>query len=159
MISDYVITEHNCIGQKECDDPVAMGAYQMDSHNCQRIIVNGVVRNEGNVEMVLPRPYAISYRSCIPKNGECSNLAVPVAVSASHIAFGSVRMEPVFMMLAESMAAAVLLSLERNIPLQDLKYSELRLELIRRGQILETHSDNTREGNPIEDFSIAAVRD
>jgi FAD dependent oxidoreductase len=79
---------------------VGMAAYTMDSHNCERLVVNGMVKNEGNVEKGGFGPYPVSYRALIPKAAECNNLYVPVCLSASHIAYGSIRMEPVFMVLA-----------------------------------------------------------
>src|SRR5699024_10387122 len=106
MIGDYVMTEHNCIGNEIVKDPIGMAAYTMDSHNTQRIIVNGMVKNEGNVEVGKFPPYPISYRAIVPKVEECNNLLVPVSLSASHIAFGSIRMEPVFMILGQSAAIA-----------------------------------------------------
>ena len=99
MIGEYVMKEQNCRGIEVVEDPVGQAAYTMDSHNCQRIVVNGMVKNEGNVEVGGFPPYPISYRSLTPKRSECTNLLVPVCLSASHIAYGSIRMEPVFMVL------------------------------------------------------------
>jgi hypothetical protein len=101
MIGEYVMTEHNCLGDSTVEDGIGLAAYTMDSHNCQRIVVNGMVKNEGDVQIGDFPPYEISYRSLTPKKGECENLLVPVCLSASHIAFGSIRMEPVFMVLGQ----------------------------------------------------------
>ncbi len=139
MVGDYVITQADCLGERECHDPVGMAAYMMDSHNCQRLLLDGEVRNEGDIQSKLPAPYGISLRSIIPPQGSVGNLAVPMALSASHIAFGSVRMEPVFMILAESAAVATALALEEDRPLSALDYRKLRELLDGRGQIL-THS-------------------
>ncbi|MFW6211783.1 MAG: FAD-dependent oxidoreductase [Spirochaetota bacterium] len=147
LVSDYVITEHDCTGRRACSDTIALAAYAMDSHNTQRIILDGAVKNEGNVEARLPGPYGISYRATIPSHGECSNLAVPVAVSASHIAFGSVRMEPVFMMLAEASTVAALMSAESSEPLQALDYSRLSPELAKRSLVLDTNIPNEGTGH------------
>lgn len=114
MIGEYVMTQANCEGREVVEDTVSLAAYTMDSHNCQRIVVNGMVKNEGNVEIGGFGPYPISYRSIIPKTGECNNLLVPVCLSASHIAYGSIRMEPVFMVLGQSAAIAAALAIEKN---------------------------------------------
>ena len=111
MVGEYVATQDDCEGRAAVNDGVAMAAYQMDSHNCQRIVIteNGrdMVKNEGNVEIGGGLPYPISYRSITPKRSECTNLLVPVCLSASHIAYGSIRMEPVFMVLGQVAAVAV----------------------------------------------------
>lgn len=137
MVSDYVMTQHHCQGEIVAEDPVGMAAYGMDSHNTQRIVTDGMVKNEGNVEVGGFKPYPVSYRSLVPEKSECENLAVPIAVSASHIAFGSIRMEPVFMVLGQSAAAAASMAIDRSAPLQDLPYEELREVLEARGQILK----------------------
>src|SRR5690606_29913944 len=120
MIGEYVMTQANCVGEEVVDDPVGLAAYTMDSHNCQRIVVDGQVKNEGNVEVGGFPPYPISYRAIIAKKAEASNLFVPVCLSASHIAFGSIRMEPVFMVLGQSAAIAASLAIDHNVPVQDV---------------------------------------
>lgn len=95
-------------------DPVGWAAYGMDSHNCDRHVVGGMVKNEGNVEIALAAPYPISYRAITPKRDEVGNLLVPVCLSASHIAYGSIRMEPVFMVLSQSAAIAACLAIDRH---------------------------------------------
>lgn len=138
MKSDYVMTEHDCRGTRRAPDPVGMGAYQMDSHNTQRYVdATGFVRNEGNIEVRVPRPYPISYRSVVPRAAECANLLVPVCLSASHIAYGSIRMEPVFMVLGQSCATAAALALDQGVPVQELDYRLLRRRLEKDGQVLE----------------------
>ena len=138
MISDYVMTENNCTGSKVVDDPIGLAAYTMDSHNMQRYIdENGNVRNEGDVEVSGFPPYPISYRSIIPQKDECTNLLVPVCLSASHIAFGSIRMEPVFMLLAESAAIAAILAIDSKKEIQEINYPTLQKELINANQVLE----------------------
>ncbi len=106
MISEYVMTENNCIGTRTVDDAVGLAAYTMDSHNIQRYVRDGKVINEGDVQVGGFSPYPISYRSIRPREAECDNLLAPVALSASHIAYGSIRMEPVFMVLGQSAATA-----------------------------------------------------
>lgn len=141
MISDYVMTQKNCEGLRVAEDPVGLGAYGMDSHQVQRYVdANGYVQNEGNVEASVPGPYPISYRSIIPKQQECSNLLIPVCVSASHIGFGSIRMEPVFMVLGQSAATAASIAIDHNQSVQELSYAELHSRLINDKQILSSKS-------------------
>ena len=137
MISDYVITQHHCEGLTPVEDPVGLAAYGMDSHMIQRYVdVNGYVKNEGNVESHVPSPYPVSYRSIIPKKEECDNLLVPVCLSASHIAYGSIRMEPVFMVLAQSSAIAAALAIDKKVPLHQLSYGDLKQALLEYKQRL-----------------------
>ncbi len=126
MVGEYVMTQANCEGHEVVEDAVGLAAYTMDSHNCQRIVVNGMVKNEGNVEIGGFGPYPISYRSIIPKAGECKNLLVPVCLSASHIAYGSIRMEPVFMVLGQSAAIAAALAIEKNNDVQKVDVKKLQ---------------------------------
>jgi hypothetical protein len=138
MVSAYVMTEANCRGRRVADDPVGLAAYTMDSHNVQRYITReGFVLNEGDVQVGGFPPYPISYRSIVPKAAECTNLLVPVCLSASHIAYGSIRMEPVFMVLGQSAATAAALAIEDRVTLQGVDYPRLRRRLLRDGQILE----------------------
>lgn len=139
MIGEYVTTEHDCRRMRIVEDPVGLGSYSMDSHNVQRYITDqGCVQNEGNIEVSPGGPYAISYRSLLPKQKECSNLLVCAnGVSSSHIAFGSIRMEPVFMMLGQSAATAAVQALEKGVDLHDLEYQDLRAQLILDGQKLD----------------------
>jgi hypothetical protein len=138
MIGDYVMTQKNCEGIEIVDDPVGMAAYGMDSHHVKRYVnSNGFVSNEGNVEAHVDAPFPISYRSIVPKKKECTNLIVPVCLSASHIAYGSIRMEPVFMILGQSSALAACMAINESKAVQDLEYSDLREELLKQKQILE----------------------
>lgn len=135
MISDYVMTQHNCEGLHIPNDPIGLGAYGMDSHNIQRYVdANGFVQNEGNVEAHGFKPYPISYKSIVPKKEECENLIVPVCLSATHIAFGSIRMEPVFMVLGQSAATAASLAIDTGSAVQDVHYLTLRKALLKDGQ-------------------------
>jgi hypothetical protein len=142
MVSDYVMTQRDCEGLENAEDPVGLAAYGMDSHQVQRYVdVNGYVQNEGNVEAPVEAPYPISYRSIIPKKEECTNLLVPVCVSASHIAYGSIRMEPVFMVLGQSAAAAACFSIDENIAVQDVEYDKLKSILLAKRQVLTAGSN------------------
>jgi hypothetical protein len=137
MIGDYVTTENDVLLKREVPRPVGMGSYAMDSHNVQRYITpEGYVQNEGDIGVSPPAPYSISYGSLIPKKEEVENLLVPVCVSSSHIAFGSIRMEPVFMILGQSAAAAASMAIDENIAVQDINYEELKNNLIKKGQVL-----------------------
>ena len=136
MISDYVMTEQECRSVKIPEDSVGLAAYTMDSHNCQRVVINGAVRNEGDVQTGVKRPYSISYRSIVPKEKECSNLLVSVCLSSSHIAYGSIRMEPVFMILGQSAGTAASFAIDANVPVQKVDYAKLRERLLADQQIL-----------------------
>jgi hypothetical protein len=137
MIGPYVMTEHNCRGSTIIDDSVGMGAYGMDSHNCQRFVTpDGRVQNEGDVQVHGFDPYPISYRSIVPRSEECSNLLVPVCLSSSHIAYGSIRMEPVFMILGQSAATAAALAIDRGVAVQEVEYAELGARLLAQQQVL-----------------------
>lgn len=129
MIGELVMTQKHCEREEVVEDYVGMAAYGMDSHNCQRIVVNGMVKNEGDVQKPVAGPYPISYRAITPKAEECKNLLVPVCVSASHIAFGSIRMEPVFMVLGQSAATAAVFAIDGNTAVQDVDVSALQVEL------------------------------
>lgn len=145
MVSDYVMTQHHCQGRRVAEDSVGLAAYTMDSHNMQRYVdENGQVRNEGDVQVGGFPPYPISYRSIVPKRSECTNLLVPVCLSASHIAFGSIRMEPVFMVLGESAATAAVQALEADLDVQAIEYDRLAARLLADGQILRWPSAEGR---------------
>lgn len=137
MIAQTVMTEHHCRGNQTVTDSVGLGAYGMDSHNVQRYVKDGAAINEGDVQVPVRQPYPIAYRSIIPRASECDNLLVPVCLSASHIAYGSIRMEPVFMVLAQSAATAAHLALADGVPLQQLNYPRLRARLLADHQILD----------------------
>ncbi|MBQ3289471.1 MAG: FAD-dependent oxidoreductase [Kiritimatiellae bacterium] len=143
MVGEYVMTEHNCWGTKVAPRPVAMGAYQMDSHHVRRYVgADGFVHNEGDVEVKIDaatgkrfKPYPIDYGAVLPKRGECENLIVPVCLSASHIAFGSIRMEPVFFALGQVAGTAASIAVARGSSVQDVPYAELAGRLGSDGQV------------------------
>jgi hypothetical protein len=146
MVGAYVMTQANCEGRELVTDGVGMAAYTMDSHNCQRIVIekNGVkmVKNEGDVQVGGFPPYPISYRSLLPNATECKNLLVPVCLSASHIAYGSIRMEPVFMVMGQSAAVAASLAIDKKIPLQEVNVKVIQ-------QVLKS--------NPLADGSLPDI--
>jgi hypothetical protein len=138
MISDFVTTELHLRRIKPTPKPIGMGSYNMDSHNVQRYVdEKGFARNEGDIQINPGGPYPISYGAIVPKASECTNLLVPVCVSSSHIAYGSIRMEPVFMILGQSAATAAVLAIDEKINVQDVDYSKLRARLLADGQVLE----------------------
>ncbi len=135
LISDYVMTQNNCQGHVVAEDPVGLGAYNMDSHNTQRYVKDGHAINEGDVQVGVS-PYPISYRSIVPKEKECENLLVPICLSASHIAYGSIRMEPVFMVLGQSAATAACQAIDAGVPVQKVDYTKLKERLLADKQVL-----------------------
>jgi hypothetical protein len=138
MLGRYVMTENDVLGKKEVPEPIGMGSYTMDSHNIQRYVTpDGFVQNEGDIGVEAAKPYRISLGSIMPKPGECKNLLVPVCVSASHIAFGSIRMEPVFMILGQSAGTVAAMSIDKDKPISDLSYEEIRGRLEADGQIVK----------------------
>ncbi len=138
LAGEFVMTEHECLGKRDAPNPVGMGSYAMDSHNVQRYVTSaGFVQNEGDIGVKPARPYGIAYRALTPRRSEVSNLLVPVCVSASHIAYGSMRMEPVFLILGQSAATAAALAIDRQVAVQDLDYGALRERLLADGQVLE----------------------
>lgn len=146
MVGQHVMTQHHCQGQS-VDDPIGLAAYTMDSHNQQRYIdQNGHAHNEGDVQVGGFSPYGISYRSIVPKQDEITNLMVPVCLSASHIAFGSIRMEPVFMVLGQSAATAASLAIDHETSVQDVDYDQLATRLSIDGQVLQYTGPKKQSG-------------
>lgn len=160
MLSELVMAEKHCRWEEKVSDPVGLGAYNMDSHNCRRIVRDGKAHNEGDVQVGVRGPYGVSYRSIIPKAAECENLLVPVALYATHIAYGSIRMEPVFMILGQSAATAASFAIDGKSTVQAVDYAKLRDRLLNDAQVLEWTSAlaATRSiGNPTnEDVAHAA---
>jgi hypothetical protein len=141
MIGAFVMTEHELLKKRPTPDSVGMGSYGIDSHNIQRYIVgtgkDAYLQNEGDIGVSTNGPYQIAYGSLVPKEGQADNLLVPVAVSSSHIAFGSIRMEPVFMILGQAAATAAVLALEGKTSVQEVPYDKLRARLLADKQVLE----------------------
>ena len=142
LVGDYVMTELDCRRVRVADDSVGLGSYNMDSHNVQRYVTpDGKVQNEGDVQESPGGPYAISYRCLAPRQGETENLLVPICMSASHIAYGSIRMEPVFMILGQSAATAAVLAIDSKVSVQDVDYAALRKRLLADRQALDLPPD------------------
>lgn len=142
MLGAYIMTEANCLRKEVVEDGVGMGAYNMDSHNAERLVVNGMVKNEGDVQLRGISPYPIAYRSITPKADQCDNLLVPVCLSASHMAYGSIRMEPVFMVLAQSAAVAACQAIDKKVGVQQIDIKQLQAQLT---------------NNPLVDHSTAEI--
>jgi len=141
MLSDYVMTQDNCESKRVAEDSVGLASYAMDSHPCMRTVVQidgkDVVRNEGAFGKGWGnKPYPISFRSIVPKKAEFAHLFVPVCLSASKVAFGSIRMEPVYMILGQSAAVAAAMTIDADADIQDVDYAELRAKLLELGQKL-----------------------
>jgi hypothetical protein len=150
MTGEYVMTEHNCRGTEVAADSVGKAAYTMDSHNCQRVVVNGMAKNEGDVQVGGFPPYPISYRAITPKRKECTNLLVPVCLSATHIAYGSIRMEPVFMVLGQSAAVAASMAIDNKCAVQEIDIKALQEKLM---------ADPYLDGRPPENLTDAQIQE
>jgi hypothetical protein len=138
MAGSYVMTEQNVVGRRRAEDSIGLAAYGMDSHHTQRYVSpQGYAVNEGDVQVHGFPPYPISYRAIVPKRAECTNLLVPVCLSASHIAYGSIRMEPVFMILGQSAAAAAVEAIDEQAGVQAIEVSRLQQRLRADGQVLQ----------------------
>jgi hypothetical protein len=136
MIGKFVMTENELTRRRPTPEPVGMGSYTIDSHNVQRYITpEGSVQNEGDIGIPI-RPYQIAFGSLVPRKGQAENLVVPVCVSSSHIAFGSIRMEPVFMILGQSAATAASLAIDAGQAVQDVPYAKMRERLLKDGQVI-----------------------
>lgn len=158
MIGEMVMTQKHCQGAEVVTRPVSLAAYTMDSHNVQRYVSpEGFVRNEGDVQIGGFSPYPIDYGSLLPKESECQNLLVPVCLSASHIAFGSIRMEPVFMVLAQSAATAAMHAIEENSPLQQVDFDKLQSRLLKDGQVLEWTGPKRSPVNSVASASLKGL--
>ena len=138
MVSDFVQTELTLRRIQPTPKPIGMGSYNMDSHNVQRYVdEQGNARNEGDIQVSPGGPYPISYEAIVPKRQECTNLLVPVCLSSSHIAYGSIRMEPVFMIIGHSAATAASLAIDDQVAVQDVSYEKLKARLLEDNQVLE----------------------
>lgn len=163
MVSDFVMTELHLRSVRETPSSIGMGSYNMDSHNVQRYVAKdedgkAYVLNEGDIQANPGGPYQISYGSIIPQKEDCSNLLVPVCVSSSHIAFGSIRMEPVFMILGQSAATAAVLSIEGEVAVQEVSYEKLADRLREDGQILKLEpNDRVTRGHGINPLSLPGL--
>ena len=152
MVSDYVMTQHDCAGQIAAADSVGLGSYTMDSHHTARVVVKGKVLVEGDMEHLQGKmkPYPISYRAIVPRQRECENLLVPVCLSSTHVAFGSIRMEPVFMILGQSAGTAAALTIDAGAPVQKLDYAQLRARLLADRQLLTWHEPPAKPKKPLQ---------
>ncbi|MDR3198433.1 MAG: FAD-dependent oxidoreductase [Planctomycetaceae bacterium] len=158
MVGEYVTTELDCMAKRRCPKPVGLGSYALDSHNVRRYVTpEGSVQNEGDIGVSPRGPYGIDFGSIVPKREQCTNLLVPVCVSSSHIAFGSIRMEPVFMILGQSAATAAVLAVNEDIDVQKLDYEKLRERLIADGQRLFYSGQNNINSNNIDADKLEGI--
>ena len=152
MVSDYVMTQSNCFSQLSLPDSIGLAGYGTDCHNCQRIEVGGYVQNEGDTGAIpsppVPTPYPISYRSIVPKSVECSNLLVGFCVSASHVAFGSIRLEPVFMILSQAAGTAACLAIDDKVAVQQVNNTKLQAQLTADQQRLQSNLTANNTSTP-----------
>ncbi len=147
MIGDYIMTEHELLKRRATPESIGMGSYTMDSHNVQRYITpEGHVQNEGDIGVSTRGPYEIARGAVLPREDECTNLVVPVCVSSSHIAFGSIRMEPVFMILGQSAATIAAMAIKQQVPVQHVAYDDIKRQLLADGQVLESDRVPTPSG-------------
>jgi hypothetical protein len=138
MIGLGVMTENETLGKTPVSQSIGMGSYSLDAHNAQRYVKDdGFVQNEGDIGVHPKKPYSISYASIVPKKAECQNLFAPLCLSSSHIAFGSIRMEPVFMILGQSAASAAVQAINRKVSVQEVDYAKLKEQLLKDKQKLE----------------------
>ena len=137
MKGEFIMKEADALGKTQVPQPVGMGSYSLDAHNAQRFVqANGFVQNEGDIGVKPDKPYSLAVGSILPKESQCGNLLVPVCMSSSHIAYGSIRMEPVFMILGQSAATAAVLAIEKKVTPQRLDYRVLEKSLLADKQIL-----------------------
>jgi hypothetical protein len=119
MVGDFVMTQQDALGKTSIGSSVGMGSYTLDSHNTQRYVTEeGYIQNEGNIGVKPDKPYSIDYGAIVPKEKECANLLVPVCVLSTHVAYGSIRMEPVFMILGQSAATAAVKAIDQKVSVQ-----------------------------------------
>lgn len=156
MIGAYIMTEANCRGTRIPNDSIGLASYTMDSHNCRRIVIDGLVRNEGDVQVGTGGPYAIAYDALTPRAAEADNLLVPVCLSSTHIAFGSIRMEPVFMITGQSAATAAWLAVRDDVGVQTIDRAALRARLLADKQVLDVLPE-WRAGGPVANIDPASL--
>ncbi len=160
MVSDFVMTERHLRAIEPTPEPIGMGSYNMDSHNVQRYVdALGHVRNEGDFQVSPGGAYPISYRAVVPKAGACTNLLVPVCLSSSHVAYGSIRMEPVFIILGQSVASAAAVAIEDRVSVQDVDYAKLRARLLADGQVLDLPRQTEPKGLSAKDLPGVLIDD
>ena len=142
MKGAYVMTQANCEGKRHAPDHVGKAANAMRSNTCQRIVIDGKIKNEGNVKVDVSAPYHIAYGAITPEEKECMNLLVPVCLSATHIAYGSIGTEPVIMVLGQSAATAAVMAIDAQTPVQRINVRKLQQQL---------------QKNPLADNSVADI--
>ena len=136
MVGDFVMPQKDIQTELTKPDTIGMGSYASDSHNVQRFAkADGTVSVEGNTYVPVS-PYQIPYRVMLPKREQVTNLLAPVRVSASHVAFSTLRMEPVYMILGHAAGVAASMAAQRGGPVQEVDIPALQKELRRQGAVL-----------------------
>jgi hypothetical protein len=149
MVGDYVMLQQDALGSRAATDSVALASYTLDCHPVARLAINGVATWEGSIGTSVPQPYPVSYRAIVPPAVQCQNLFCTFALSASHVGFASVRLEPVFMMTSQAAGTAAAFALDDNVPAQQVNYGKLAAQLLADGQILSWGTAQTTGTNGI----------
>lgn len=149
MVSDYVMQQQDALGSRAATDVVALASYTLDSHPVARLAVSGLTMEEGGIGVSVQYPFAVSYRSIIPSVGQCQNLFCTFALSASHVGFASIRLEPAFMMLSQAAGTAAAFAIDDNVPVQQMNYQKLATELLADNQVLNWSSGQSTSTNGI----------
>ncbi len=157
MVADYVMTDRHCRGLDKAPDGVSLASYIIDSHQCNRVLRDGRIENEGDIGRGPAGPWAVSYRSIVPKRGQCDNLLVPVCISATHAAYGSIRMEPVFMMIAQASATAAIMAMDGSLAVQEVSYADLRRRLESDGLVVEWNEPLKLKYDTIDPRSLPGI--
>lgn len=138
MEGEMVMTEHHVkmAAGYGVSDSIGQGSYSLDSHVVRRVVIGNTIWDEGGFYLWWSTGYPISYRAIVPQREQATNLLVPVCLSASHAAFGSIRMEPTYMILGQSAATAAALAIDKACDVQTVPYADLRNRLALDGQRL-----------------------
>jgi hypothetical protein len=137
MVGDFVMTQKDLQTELTKPDAIGMGSYNSDSHNLHRFVnERGFVENEGDMQVPVT-PYQMPFRVMLPKKAEATNLLVPVAFSASHVAYSSLRMEPQYMILGHAAGVAAALASASGRAVQDVDVEELQTKLREQGAMFE----------------------
>ncbi len=140
LVGEFVMTQKDIQTELTKPDSIGMGSYNSDSHNIERVVDEaGFVRNEGDMQVSV-KPYQIPYRVMLPKSRETTNLLVPVAFSASHVAYSSLRMEPQYMILGQAAGVAAKLAIASGKPVQEIDVPRLMDRLRKSGAVLDLAS-------------------
>jgi hypothetical protein len=144
MVGVYVMRQADLQTTRTKPDSIGMGSYQSDSHNVERIVENGFVKNEGDVQVPV-QPYEIPYRVLVPDPATVTNLLVPVCFSASHVAYSSLRMEPQYMIMGQAAGVAAALAIRQSLPVREVPIAELQQKLHEQKAVLHIADANANK--------------